>query len=107
MWILLARSPVDRFAAGCFLLAVYGCARLGDLKLVSEVYLDVKDGSDAGYIEMFSLSHKARAYGNALGLRMPIVAPLKGIGAGCWGHSFIAVASLVGRPLESMHPRIC
>ena len=28
----LKRSLLDRYAAGCFLMAIYGCARLGDLK---------------------------------------------------------------------------
>ena len=96
------RSLLDRYAVGCFLMAVYSCARLGDLKVVSDFRLDLDGDSDVGYLELYSLSHKARAYGNAMGLRMPMVAPVKGMGPGCWGRTFVSVAASLGRPLESL-----
>ena len=88
------RSLLDRYAAGCFLMAIYEYARLGDLKVVSSSRLTL--------VELASLSHKARTYGNAMGLRMPIVAPVKGIGPGCWGKAFVSVSNAVGRPLDTL-----
>ena len=92
------RSLLDRYAVGCFLMAVYSCARLGDLKVVSDFRLDLDGDSDVGYLELYSLSHKARAYGNAMGLRMPMVAPVKGIGPGCWGRP--PLRFLLGPPFQ-------
>ena len=61
--------------------------------------LCIDGDSDVGYLELYSLSHKARAYGNAI---MPMVAPVKGIGAGCWGRTFVRSIVALGAPGKSL-----
>ena len=99
------RALPDRYAAGCYLFAIFSCARLGDLKLVTEACLDFRDESDFGFIEVISLSHKSRAYGNALGLRMPLIAPIKGAGARCWGRETAEWHLESNSPSHSPHQR--
>ena len=49
-----------------------------------------EDGS--GYVEVVSLSHKTRTFGNALGLELPIVAPAVGVSQGSWADAWVRVS---------------
>lgn len=93
------RALVDRFAAGVFLFAVYARARFGDLRRISRAIIDeVQENADGslGFIELHSDSHKMRATGNRLGAHLPLIAPIKGIGARAWGRDFVDVAKQTG-----------
>ena len=53
-----------------------------------------------GFLEAHSSSHKMRTKGNALGLALPLVAPVKGLGNTQRGMTFVKVASDVGVSLD-------
>ena len=82
---------VDRYATGVILFATYSRSRFGDLRKISEIFIDEAVGGDQdslGYLEATSASHKMRATGNRLGAHLPLVAPLKGVGPKSWGKNF-------------------
>jgi hypothetical protein len=96
---------LDRYCAGIFLVAVYGRARLGDLKEIEGFFLDLSSeprASTHGYGEFNSLSHKSRSRGNAVGMRMPIVFPATGLGTGLWLTTLLAVSVEMGHPLDKL-----
>ena len=64
--------------------------------------LCIDGDSDVGYLELYSLSHKARAYGNAMGLRVPMVAPVKGIGPAFWAGRLSAALLPLAPPGKSL-----
>ena len=99
-----ARPLIDRYCAGAFLFALYGRARLGDLRALDCFITDLlEDGTDGcGYLEVLSLSHKCRSTSNSRGMRMHIVVPAKGIGPRSWGKDFLAVARELGRDLTKI-----
>ncbi|CAE7519209.1 unnamed protein product [Symbiodinium sp. CCMP2592] len=98
------RPLIDRFCAGAFLFALYGRARLGDLRVLDCFITDLLEdsASGCGYLEVLSLSHKCRSTSNSQGMRMHILVPAKGIGPRCWGKDFISVARELGRDLTSI-----
>ena len=95
---------VDRYCIGAFLFALYGRARLGDLKVLDCFITDLLEDTEGGcgYLEALSLSHKCRGASNSKGLRMHLVVPAKGIGPRSWGKDFLAVARECGRDLEQL-----
>ena len=97
-------SAIDRFCIGCFLAAVYGRARLGDLRVIEGVLLDFTENQadSCGYLEVVSLSHKCSMASNRQGLRLHLVIPAKGIGPRCWGRDFVQVAKECGRDLDKI-----
>ena len=97
-----SRSIIDRYATGCFLFMVYSRARVGDLACIDKYICDVAcfNGTQHGYLELHSKSHKMRATGNALGLNLPLIAPLKGVSECTWGVVFMDVAKSAGLDLE-------
>ena len=100
------KSLVDRFAAGTMLFAVYSRARIGDLAAVQSVSLDVcrAGGECKGYIEARSLSHKMRISSSGLGLNLPLVAPIVGVGSRQWGMDYWKVSIEAGLSLDSLVP---
>ena len=80
-----SRSIIDRYATGCFLFMVYSRARVGDIACIDRYIFDVAcfKGVQHGYLELHSKSHKMRATVNALGLNLPLIAPLKGTSHRC------------------------
>ena len=99
-----ARPLIDRYCAGAFLFALYGRARLGDLRVLDCFITDLleENASECGYLEALSLSHKCRSASNSKGMRVHIVVPAKGIGPRCWGKDFVAVAKELGRDLSGI-----
>ena len=94
---------VDRYATGVTLFATYARARFGDLKQISEIFVDKvapTENGGLGYLEMMSASHKMRSTGNRLGAHLPLIAPIKGLGPTAWGVTFANVAKKVGLDLE-------
>ena len=101
---------VDRYAVGVFLFATYSRARFGDLRSISQVFVDeVRSETEEsmGYLEMHSASHKMRSTGNRLGAHLPLVAPLKGLGPKAWGKTFVDLSKEVGlsfQPWAQLQP---
>ena len=98
---------VDRYATGVILIATHSRSRFGDLRKISEIFIDEAVGGDQdslGYLEATSASHKMRATGNRLGAHLPLVAPLKGVGPKSWGKTFIKLAVKVGLPFQARRP---
>ena len=97
------RAFVDRYPVGVSLFALYSRARFGDIRRISRVIIDEVEPSGAsslGFLELHSGSHKLRAIGNRLGAHLPLIAPIKGLGARAWGKDFIHLSKEVGLDLQ-------
>ena len=71
---------VDRFAAGCFLFALFPRSRWSDLRCVYGYAADIVEleGKITGYLEYKTRSHKTARLVQRQGLSMPLVAPCVG-----------------------------
>ena len=85
---------IDRFAAGCFLFALFSRSRWSDLRCVYGHTSDILEveGKITGYLEQ-----------QKQGLSMPLVAPVWGVGKTPWALEFAKVSTLADRPLETLH----
>ena len=99
-----SRPLIDRYCIGAFLFALYGRARLGDLRTLDCFFTDLLEDreSGCGYLEALSLSHKCRGASNSKGMRLHLVVPAKGIGPRSWGKDFLVVASELGGVFSNM-----
>ena len=95
---------VDRFAAGCFLFALYSRSRWSDLRCVYSHTADIVEieGKITGYLEYKTRNHKTARLVQKQGLSMPLVAPVWGVGKTPWVLEFVKVAKLADRPLEHL-----
>ena len=91
---------VDRFAAGCFLFALYSRSRWSDLRCVYCYTADILEieGKITGYLEYKTRTRLVQKQG----LSMPLVAPVWGVGKIPWVLEFVKVARLADRPLEHL-----
>ena len=96
------KASVDRYAMGCVLFAIYSRARFADLFDIEEFIPDVIETPNGwrGYLELRSASHKLRSVGDGLGLSLPLIAPVRGLGDGEWGMKFIEVSNLVSLDIK-------
>ena len=81
---------VDRFAAGCFLFALFSRSRWSDLRCVYGHISDIleMEGKITGYLEYKTRSHKTARLVQKQGLSMPLVAPVWGVGKTSWALEF-------------------
>ena len=81
---------VDRFAAGCFLFALFSRSRWSDLRCVYGHVPDIleAEGKITGYLEYKTRSHKTARLVQKQGLSMPLVAPVWGVGKTPWVLEF-------------------
>ncbi len=95
---------VDRFAAGCFLLALFSQSRWSDLRCVYGYTADILEveGKIAGYLEYKTRSHKIARLVQKQGLSMPLLAPAWGVGKTPWVLEFVKVSKLAERPLNTL-----
>ena len=95
---------VDRFAAGCFLFALFSRSRWSDLRCVYGHVADIveMEGKIMGYLEYKTRSHKTARLVQKQGLPMPLVAPAWRIGKTPLALEFLKVAELGDRPLETL-----
>ena len=106
-------TAVDRVGVGSFLFALFARARLGDLRSVAKVTLDVSPDDPAwsnGFLDVVSLSHKTRAMSAALGLQLSLVAPSRGVSKVCWLKGFVNACEQALRPLLAIKhgsPLLC
>ena len=98
-------TAVDRVGVGSFLFALFSKARLGDLRRVAKVTVDVSPDDPTwanGFLDIVSLSHKTRAMSAALGLQLNLVAPSWGVSKVCWLKGFVSACEQASRPLGSI-----
>ena len=90
-------DPIDRYAAGAFLFAVFGRCRWSDLRYVSHFFLDVNniEGKTIGYLEFATFSHKTAAQVARHGMPLPLVAPIWGLTNPCWALEWCKLAKEV------------
>ncbi len=96
---------VDRFAAGCFLFALFSRSRWSDLRCVYGHASDIVEieGRIAGYVEYKTRSQKSARLVQKQGLSMPLVSPVWEVGTPPWALEFVKVARLADRRLDSLH----
>ena len=96
-------DPVDRYAAGCLLFAIFSRSRISDLRMVKGWFLDFDCllSHGLGYLECCTRSHKTAKDVAASGLAMPLIAPALGLGKVSWAVGFVQVAAAVGLGFES------
>lgn len=96
-------DPVDRYAAGCLLFAIFSRSRISDLRMVKSWFLDFDCllSHGLGYLECCTRSHKTARDVAASGLAMPLIAPALGLGKVSWAVGFVQVAATVGLGFES------
>ena len=90
----------DRYACGAILFGIYARARASDLRHISTLTIDPGATIGTGYIEASTYRHKNRRLGNAAGLPLLLIAPMKGLGPRSWGMDFVEVAAKTGLSLE-------
>ena len=95
-------SAHDRYAAGCFLFAIYSRSRLGDLRSVKGFTIFCEEGWHLGLLECVSLSHKSRSYGNAMGLELPLIAPAKALNEEPWARAWVEASRAAGCDLAAL-----
>ena len=96
------QDPVDRYAAGSLLFAVFSRSRISDLRKVRDWHLDFSciKSHGQGFLECSTRSHKTARDVAASGLAMPLVAPALGLRGVSWAVVFTEVASSVGLGFE-------
>ena len=92
-----------RFASGCMLFCLHSRSRWSDIRKIYNFYADIdeKEGKISGYLECKTRSHKTSRLVAKGGLAMPLVAPIWGVTLPPWGLTFLKVAQLADRQLES------
>ena len=92
---------VDRFAAGCFLFALFS----RNLRCVYGYTADILEleGKITGHLEYKPRSHKTARLVQKRGFSMPLVAPVWGVGKTPSALEFVKVAKLADRPLAVSH----
>ncbi len=92
-----SQQDLDRFAAACTLMMVYGRCRASDLNHVQKIIYDFSEtGDGTGYVELQTKFHKtARRAGQRAGL-LPIVAPAVGIDGKPWAQKMRGLREKLG-----------
>ena len=96
---------VDRFAAGCFLSALFSRSRWSDLRCVYGHTADILEveGKITAYLEYKTRSHKTARLVQKQGLSMPLVAPVWGVSKTPCVLEFVKVSKRGDRPLDALH----
>ena len=91
---------VDRYASGVFLFCIFSRSRISDIRKVHGFIVDVAvEGSvAAGFLECGTRNHKTALQTKAVGMAMPLVAPVNGVRQVPWGLQFLKVAEEAGLP---------
>ena len=94
---------VDRYASGVFLFCLYSRSRISDIRKVHGFVIDVvtEGGSAVGFLECGTRNHKTALQAQAVGVSMPLVAPITGIRQVPWGLQFVRLSEQVGLPFSS------
>ena len=80
-----SQPDLDRFAAACTLMMIYGRCRASDLNHIQKIIYDLSDAGDgSGYVELQTKFHKTARRSGQRARLLPIVAPAVGIDGKPW-----------------------
>ena len=80
-----SQPDLDRFAASCTLMMIYGRCRASDLNYIHKIIYDFSDSGDGtGYVELQTKFHKTARRSGQRSKLLPIVAPSVGIDGKPW-----------------------
>ena len=80
-----SQPDLDRFAASCTLMMIYGRCRASDLNHVQKIIYDFSEAGDGtGYVELQTKFHKTARRSGQRAKLLPIVAPAVGIDGNSW-----------------------
>ena len=94
---------VDRYASGAFLFCLFSRSRISDVRKVHGFVVDVVVEGDSarGFLECGTRSHKTALQTKAVGVSMPLVAPINGVRSVPWGLQFLKISDEVGLPFRT------
>lgn len=80
-----SQPDLDRFAASCTLMMIYGRCRASDLNHIEKIIYDLSDSGDGcGYVELQTRFHKTARRSGQRSRLLPIVAPAVGVDGKSW-----------------------
>ena len=92
-----SQPDLDRFAAGCTLMMIYGRCRASDLNHVQKIIYDLSDSGDGtGYLELQTKFHKTARRSGQRAKLLPVVAPAVGIDGKPWALKFKGLREKLG-----------
>lgn len=99
-------NPIDRLAAGCFLICLYGRARWSDTRYIQYVEIDNQRN---GSLTLYTSEHKTAGVGLRREQFLPLIVPWQGVTSDPWLETFLELYSQVGlnihnRPLGPLLP---
>ena len=92
-----SQPDLDRFAASCTLMMIYGRCRASDLNHIQKVIYDFSDAADgSGYVELQTKFHKTARRAGQRARLLPIVAPAVGITGKPWASMMKEIREKLG-----------
>ena len=91
-------NKIDRLAAGCFLICLYGRARWSDVRYIDHI---VVEKGRHGSLTLFTTEHKTASVGARREQYLPIVVPWEGVTADAWLETFLELYDQLGLEVES------
>lgn len=92
-----SQPDLDRFAAGCTLMMIYGRCRASDLCHIQKIIYDFSSSGDGtGYLELQTKFHKTARRSGQRAKLLPIVAPSVGIDGKPWALKFKGLREKLG-----------
>ena len=92
-----SQPDLDRFAASCTLMMVYGRCRASDLNYIQKVIYDFSEtGDGSGYVELQTRFHKTARRSGQRAKLLPIVAPSIGIDGKSWASTMRQLRAKLG-----------
>ena len=90
-------NSVDRLAAGCFLVCLYGRARWSDIRYVDHVEVDK---GRHGSLTLYTTEHKTSNVGARREQYLPLAIPWEGITSDPWLETFLQLYESVGLQID-------
>ena len=92
-----SQPDLDRFAASCTLMMVYGRCRASDLNHIQKIIYDFSEtGDGSGYVELQTRFHKTARRSGQRAKLLPIVAPSIGIDGKPWASKMRELRTKLG-----------
>lgn len=86
-------NDIDRLAAGCFLICLYGRARWSDVRFIDHA---VVEKGRHGSLTLFTTEHKTSSVGARREQYLPLVIPWEGVTSEPWMDVFLSLYEKVG-----------
>ena len=92
-----SQPDLDRFAASCTLMMIYGRCRASDLCHIQKIIYDFSEtGDGTGYVELQTRFHKTARRSGQRAKLLPIVAPSVGIDGKPWAQKMRSLREKLG-----------